>query len=105
MSFPIEFAEKGGWIAPIINITGNLAVLAIGGISLGTISFLAFKALGYAKIAATIASAVPVSIVAFGAAETVGGALALALIIALACKGIGKILSSRRGQYSLYNDS
>lgn len=94
MSFPFEFAKKSGdydFFSPIINFTGNAAVVAVGGISLGAISYLALKALGFSKIATTISTAIPVAIGAFGVVGAiVGGSIFIAMLI-----GVTKALGQR----------
>lgn len=77
MPFPIQFVkskEHFDIFADGINVAGNGAVLAVGGISLAAITSLAFKALGFNKVATTIATAIPVTIATFGVASAVLGA-------------------------------
>ena len=77
MSFPLEFVRSTGdydFITPTINLTINAAIIAIGGISLGVISHLAFKALGFSALSTGIATAIPVTIGAIGIAGAVAGA-------------------------------
>lgn len=69
-----EFVKRSGdydLVSGGINIIANLAVVAIGGISLGAISYLALKALGFSGIATTTATAIPVTIGAFGVAGVI----------------------------------
>lgn len=78
MSFPFTFAERSGdydFNSPIINFTGNAAVVAVGGIVLGVLASVALKALGFSQAATSIATAVPV---AFGALAGVGAILGIA---------------------------
>lgn len=95
MKFPIEFAKSTGRfdiISPFINFTGNAAVVAVGGISLGAISMIALKALGFSATATAIATAIPVSIGAFGVAGLiVGGAILISILVA-ASKALGRYL-------------
>lgn len=62
-------------IAPVVNFTGNAAILAVGGTALGIITYAAFKALGFNQAATLLATAIPASIAAFGAAGTIAGAV------------------------------
>lgn len=74
MPFPIEFAKKNGnydFFSPIINVACNAAVVAVGGFSLGAISYVALKRLGFNEIAATTEAAIPVVIGATGAVVAV----------------------------------
>jgi len=84
MSFPIEFVKKTGdydFFSPIINFTGNAAVVAVGGSGLGGISYLALKTLGFSNIATTTATAIPVVIGAAGLVGTiVGGGIFLTMV-------------------------
>ncbi len=87
MSFPFEFAKSRGdydFFSPVINFTANATVLAVGGISLGAISYLSLKALGFNKITTTIATAVPVALGSIGVAGSiVGGCIATAMVIGI----------------------
>ena len=79
MTFPINFAQKNGNhsnVSSIINFTGNAAIAAVGGLSLGAVSYLALKALGFSTLAVATA-AFPVSIGVFAATSTLLGAGAL----------------------------
>lgn len=72
MSFPFEFSRKSGdydLYSPVINLIGNTAVVAVGGVSLVAISYLALKTLGFGKITLTSISAIPVAI-GIGSAAT-----------------------------------
>lgn len=81
MQFPFEFAKRSGdydFISPIVNFTGNAAVVAIGGISLGAITYFALQALGFSNLSLHAVTAIPVSIGAFGALGVLAGAVCLA---------------------------
>lgn len=84
MVFPIEFAKRSGdydFFSPLINFTGNAGVIAVGGMSIGTISYFALKRLGFNKIAITAGTAIPTTIGAFGVAGVVlGGYIFVSLI-------------------------
>ena len=92
MHFPFEFVKSGGaydFFSPIVNSIGNAVVLAVGGISLGAISYLALKALGFSEIATTIATAIPITIGAVGIVGVIVGiSVFIAMLIGLA-KGLG----------------
>lgn len=65
MSFPFEFARSRGdydIFSPVINFTGNATAVGVGGISLGAISYLALKTLGFSQMTTTVATAIPVII-------------------------------------------
>lgn len=70
MGFPIQFIEKKGRdpVPFFVNLGANASLLAVGGMSVAAISYYALKALGFSKIIASIAAAIPVGIGAFGAA-------------------------------------
>ncbi len=83
MCFPFEFSKRSGdydFISPIVNFTGNAAVLAVAGISLGIISNLAFKALGFNTVATSIATAIPVTLGIAGIGAAIIGAACIAAI-------------------------
>lgn len=83
MSFPYEFSKKSGdydFVSPILNFAGNSALVAVGGISLGAISYLGLKALGFNKIATTISTAIPTTIGAIGAVGTILVVTAIVMI-------------------------
>ncbi|WP_068469499.1 hypothetical protein [Candidatus Protochlamydia phocaeensis] len=88
MVFPIQFARSQGdydFISPIINITGNATVLAVGGISLGVITTLALKALGFSKLTTSLAAAIPITIGAFGTGVAlIGAGFIISILIAMA---------------------
>ena len=65
MCFPIEFARQSGdfnFISPIINFTGNAAVVAVCGVGISAISILALKLLGFGTAATVATAAVPLTI-------------------------------------------
>lgn len=73
MRFPIEFTKSSGdydFISPIVNFTGNAAVISAGLFGVGLVSYLALKALGFTSVAVGTATAIPVAgaIIAAGAA-------------------------------------
>lgn len=72
-SFPIEFIKPEGhsFLADAFNFGANSAVVAVGGFCLATITYMALKALGFSKMATTIATAIPVTIGAIGVVGTV----------------------------------
>ena len=78
MVFPIQFVKQtnNDFFAPCVNIAGNSAVVAIGGVCLGAITYLALKALGFGAVSTGIISAIPVTIGVFA------GIAGLALSIA-----------------------
>jgi hypothetical protein len=81
MQFPFEFTKSGGsydFISPIINFTGNAAVVAVGGISLGAITYFALPALGFSSLSLHDVTVISVSIGAFGALGVLAGAVCLA---------------------------
>lgn len=83
MSFPFEFVKTRGdydFISPVANLTINAAVVAVGGISLGAISYLALQALGFSKVTATIATAIPVTM---GVAGMIGAAMGVSFFIVM----------------------
>lgn len=84
MSFPFKFVQSHGnhdFISRGINACCNAAVVAVGGISVGAIAFIALKALGFSGIAATMATAIPVAIGLIGVAGlVVGGCICIALL-------------------------
>ena len=86
MSFPIEFVKSSGdfdCLSPVVNFTGNAALVAVGGISLGAIAYLALKALGFGEVVTTIATAIPITIGVIGVIGAIAGsALLLAIGIA-----------------------
>lgn len=94
MSFPFEFAKRTGdydFVSPIINFTGNAAVVAVGGISVGAVSYLALKALGFSKIITAIGTAIPVTIGGIGIiGAALGGCLFIAMCIQIA-KALGRL--------------
>lgn len=82
MVFPIKFAEnngKGDFVAPVINVIGNVGFVTYVGISLATISCLALKALGF-KIAETITASVVATIGVTGCLAIPLGSAALVII-------------------------
>lgn len=87
MSFPYEFSKKSGdydFFSPIINSTGNAMIVAAGGISLAAISYLVLNALGFSTLGTTLATAVPVTIGAFGIiGAVVGASISIAMCIAI----------------------
>lgn len=91
MSFPLQFVEKKSdydFISPIVNFTGNSLVVSVGGISLSVISYLGLKALGVNQTAATIVTAIPVTIGAIGSiGVAIGGFFGIAI-----CATVGAIL-------------
>lgn len=77
----IEFSKSSGqydYISPIINFTGNAALVAVGGICVGSILNVALKALGYTGIAVKAPTVVFVTIGMIGAVGTVVG---LAMVV------------------------
>lgn len=93
MGFPIQFAKSTGdydFFSPIINVTGNAAVLAVGGLSLGALSYVALKALGFSKMATSIATAVPVSIGAIGVVVAIGGSCTFIALCVAISKAMGR---------------
>lgn len=87
MVFPINFSRTNsdynndiyyitGIKSSVINLIGNGTVVAIGGLGLGLVNNVGLKALGFSKVTTTIATAIPVTIGAFGAAVplTIAGA-------------------------------
>jgi hypothetical protein len=87
MSFPFQFVKQSGnydIFSPVINFAGNASVAAVGGISLGAISYLALKALGFSKITTAIVTAIPVTAAVIGAvAATAASCLFLAMVIGM----------------------
>lgn len=78
-----EFVKSKGdydFISPTINFTLNAITLAVGGTSLGVITYTALKALGFNQAATLIATAIPTTIAAFGVAGTIAGGIGLLLI-------------------------
>ncbi|MCE2982755.1 MAG: hypothetical protein LW832_04220 [Parachlamydia sp.] len=93
MSFPFEFAKRSGdydFISPIVNFTGNACVVAVGGISLGVISNLALKALGFSEITSTVATAIPVTLGAVGIIGAVVGGCFFIAILAGITEALGR---------------
>ena len=90
MQFPFEFTKRSGdydFISPVINFTGNAAVVAVGGISLGAITYFALQALGFSNLSLHVVTAIPVSIGVFGALGVLAGAVCFAgvyIMIAMA---------------------
>lgn len=83
MSFPIQFTKSHGdydIFSPLINFTGNAAVLAVGGVGVGVITYLGLKALGFTSVAAGITAAIPV---AAGAVAAAGAVISLGVTCAL----------------------
>jgi hypothetical protein len=81
--FPIEFTRKTGnydFFAPIINFTGNAAVIA----GLGGISYVALEALGFSNIATTAGTVIPVAIKITGVVAGVSAVAGAALILFMA---------------------
>lgn len=91
MVFPINFAKSSGdydFVSPVINFTGNAAVIAAGGIGLSVITYMGLKALGFSKIATVTSTAIPVTIATIGVVSTIAGTFALLSVI----NAIGKDL-------------
>lgn len=88
MSFPIKFAEARSqfdFAAPIVNLVGNGAVLAVGGFCLAAIAGVGLKALGYGQLTTSIVTAIPISLATFGCVTAgVGIILGVATLVALA---------------------
>lgn len=78
MSFPFEFVKPHGdydFVSPMINLTASSAIICVGGVSLAAIAGVAMKALGVGKTGLMLSSAVPVSMIAFGAIGVCVGGL------------------------------
>ena len=76
-SLPIQFIKgsesrygNGGTIS-LLNAAANAAVVAVGGIALGGISYVALKALGFNGVAAGVMTAIPITIGAIGVVGSV----------------------------------
>lgn len=84
MQFPIEFMKNRGdfdFISPLMNFTGNAAVVAVGGISLAVIANCALKILGFPGAAVKIGTAIPIAIGVIGALGVIAGVGLFAWIV------------------------
>ncbi len=84
MSFPIQFSKESmgfNFVSPMIDLAGNGAMFAVGGISLAAITYVAFKSLGLSTGAASALTAIPVSIGVIGVAGFVVGMGSLAYVV------------------------
>lgn len=86
MCFPIQFAKSRGqsdFFSPVINFIGNALVVAVAGISLGFISNIALKRLGFNHASSTF-TAISTTIGKIGIAAAIGGfCVFVALCIAI----------------------
>jgi len=62
----VKPSDDTDYISRGINVAGNCVVVAVGGISLGLIASCVLKPLGYTKFVRILATAIPVTIGAFG---------------------------------------
>ncbi len=80
--FPVTFVNHSGdydFISPVVNFTGNALIVAVAGMSLAAISYLALSASGNAHFLPVLTfTAVPAAIGVMGAVGTfIGGACIL----------------------------
>ena len=91
MSFPIEFAKPRGdydFLSPLINFTGNAAVVAGVATLAAVVAHFALKALGINGVIASVLQAVPVSIATIGGAGIVLGLGAGVAILVYVAKNL-----------------
>lgn len=94
MPFPFEFVRKTGdydFFSPVINLAANAAVIAVGGVSIGAVSYIALKALGFSSAAVKVTTAIPLFLGVAGVTGVIVAGIAFAIMVS----GVRDTLSRR----------